>query len=153
MIKETKLNSKIESFVEQLMEETDCDAISWTKIETLTFKARAGEKDIWIHRNGESTVLLVRTPSAIVYGSEILNNALAYHEFDIGVELIYVVPISKEMLSTGSGAMIDFENTSKVYNLIVLANESCKRKKEKDREREEFKKQDEIRSYIDSIKL
>ena len=153
MIKETKLNSKIEDFVLQLMEETDCDAISWTKVETLTFKARAGEKDIWIHRNGDNTVLLVRTPSAIVYDSEILNNALDYHEFDLGVELIYVVPIAKEMLSTGSGAMIDFENTSKVFNLIVLANDNCKRKEEKGREQEEFKKQNEIRSYIDSIKL
>lgn len=153
MIKETKLNSKIEDFVLQLMEETDCDAISWSKVETLTFKARAGEKDIWIHRNGESTVLLLRTPSDVIYGGEALDNYLDYEKFDVGVELIYVVPIAKEILSTGSGAMIDFENTSKVFNLIVLANDNCRRKEEREKENEEFKKQDEIRSYIDSIKL
>ena len=153
MIKETKLNSKIEDFVLQLMEETDCDAISWTKVETLTFKARAGEKDIWIHRNGESTVLLLRTPSDVIYGGEALDNYLDYEKFDVGVELIYTVPISKEILSTGSGAMIDFENTSNVFKLIVLANDNCRRKEEREKENEEFKKQDEIRSYIDSIKL
>lgn len=153
MIKETKLNSKIEDFVLQLMEETDCDAISWSKVETLTFKARAGEKDIWIHRNGESTVLLLRTPSDVIYGGEALDNYLDYEKFDVGVELIYTVPISKEILSTGSGAMIDFENTSNVFKLIVLANDNCRRKEEREKENEEFKKQDEIRSYIDSIKL
>lgn len=153
MIKETKINSKIEMFVEQLMEETDCDAISWTKVETLTFKARAGEKDLWVHRNGDNTVLIVRTPSDIIYGGEALDNNLEHEKFDVGVELIYVVPIAKDILSTGSGAMIDAENTSKVFNLIVLANESCRRKEEREKENEEFKKQDEIRSYIDSIKL
>ena len=153
MIKETKLNSKIEDFVLQLMEETDCDAISWSKVETLTFKARAGEKDIWIHRNGESTVLLLRTPSDVIYGGEALDNYLDYEKFDVGVELIYTVPISKEILSTGSGAMIDCENTSNVFKLIVLANDNCRRKEEREKENEEFKKQDEIRSYIDSIKL
>lgn len=150
MINVFEKNDAIEKFVVHMLEETANDIVEWREIDKLSYTT-IDDKDIYIHRNGEYTTMIIRVSDEnINYTSEDLEKNVTDITSDDGVEMFYAVPV--DTVQCGTGAMFT-EKCSKILDLISEANNQCWKRNEKEKELKAFRAQKAINEYIESIKF